>query len=145
MNIDIRLARDADTAALSRLYLRTRRETYYWCDSDLFQEQDFIDETRGEKILILTLDEQPQGFISYLEVESFIHHLYITPEKQNMGLGSLLLESVLRDLKKPVRLKCIKKNKSAMRFYSKRGWKKIAQGSDHTGEYITMEYIDLSE
>ena len=139
MNIDFRSACAADAAALSHVFLVTRRKAYSWCDPDLFHDQDFAAETQGDLVFLATVDDSPIGFISIFESESFIHHLYVLPQYQNIGLGSLLHNIAIEKLKKPVKLKCVKQNRKAIAFYLKLGWKKINEGSDHTGEYFLME------
>ncbi len=141
MKIDIRSACEADAAALSHVFLVTRRKAYSWCDPDLFQDQDFARETGGQLIFVATVDDSPIGFIAISEAENFIHHLYVLPKYQNIGFGSQLHTLAIEKLKKPVKLKCVKKNHKAIAFYSRLGWEKINEGSDHTGEYFLMEYV----
>lgn len=136
----IRPATPADLAALSEIFLATRRETFFWCDPETFRLEDFGPQTEGE-IVHVAADEanRPLGFISIWLPENFIHHLYIDPGRQRMGIGTLLLDSLAGWLPWPHRLKCLVENHGALAFYRRHGWREQDRGIDAAGEYLVME------
>jgi GNAT superfamily N-acetyltransferase len=62
------------------------------------------------------------------------------PEYQNKGVGKLLLYHAIKALNAPIRLKCLKKNTRALKFYEINGWKFNEAGKDVLGEYVLLEF-----
>lgn len=105
-------------------------------DTDI---EEFLKEIDGEKLFVAKCNNNIVGFLSIWEQENFIHHLYITPEYQNQGIGSALLQECKRKYGFPLTLKCIKENKRACAFYVRNGWteKSLAEGPE--GLYIEFQ------
>lgn len=125
-------------AALSEIYLNSRRETFYWVSPEEFQPEDFTKDTEGETLLIALYRKRPIGFISIWRQDDFIHHLYVDSRFKKLGAGKRLLTEGLKLISRPARLKCIIQNEDACRFYEKLGWRKENSGTDpQAGAYNT--------
>jgi len=125
---------------LRKLYLIVRQKTFTWARSNSFSENDFDEDTKGEKVLVATEKNTTIGFISIWEPENFIHHLYILPNYQNMGIGKKLINTAILELDIPLRLKCLEQNIRALEFYIKNGWVVKDEGIDSLGKYLLLEY-----
>jgi GNAT superfamily N-acetyltransferase len=142
----VRPATPDDTPALAEIFRASRRKAFYWRETEDFFLSDFVDQTKGEVVhLAETLDGVPVGFTAVWEQNSFIHHLFVAPEFQRLGIGTLLLNSLEQWLPKPHRLKCLVANESAVRFYHSLGWTEISRGSDIHGAYYLLQSPDHSE
>lgn len=73
------------------------------------------------------------GFISIWEPDSFIHHHYVLPKCQSMGIGKMLHDTGVKMLTNPVKLKCLKGKERALDFYMNQGWVVIEDGLDDLG------------
>ena len=73
-------------------------------------------------------------------IDNFLHNLFVDPQWQGKGVGSLLLEQVQRSFKRSGTLKCLSRNENALRFYQHHGWKLEAQGASPDGDYWLMRY-----
>ena len=56
---------------------------------------DFERETEGERILVGLLNGQIVAYASIWEPDWFIHHLYVDPLAQRVGLGRVLMNTVV--------------------------------------------------
>jgi GNAT superfamily N-acetyltransferase len=140
MSVTIRKAKKEDSDFLANIFLESRRSAFSWEDPAKFKLEDFYNQTEGE-IIFLAEDSHKKilGFISIWEQDSFIHHLFISPEHQKKGIGTLLLNSLTPWLPLPWKLKCLTKNKPALNFYKKNGWIEIEQNTSNDGNYVLME------
>ena len=141
MSIQIRKALPADTANLSQLFLDSRRRAFHWNDAERYQLNDFQEQTKGEVILLAVDDDQRiLGFISVLEPDRFIHHLFVSPDYQRSEIGTLLLRSLKSWLPQPYRLKCLAANQRGCAFYTKNGWREVERGTSEDGEFLVFEF-----
>jgi GNAT superfamily N-acetyltransferase len=142
--IQIRLATSLDIPDLARIFLSARRSAFHWCDPSVFKLDDFSDQTAGE-VIYLAHDECSGilGFVSIWQEDAFVHHLFVAPEHQGKGIGTMLLQSLHSWLPLPYRLKCLCENSAAHGFYLKSGWKELGKGADPLGDYTVMELGEL--
>jgi ribosomal protein S18 acetylase RimI-like enzyme len=105
-------------------------------DTSQYALEDFDKETEGEHILVALDDEIPVGFISLWLPDHFIHHLYISHTHTRKGIGRLLIEQTLTSIKKPVTLKCLIQNESAISFYIALGFREIGRGISGNDAFI---------
>ncbi|WP_196889327.1 GNAT family N-acetyltransferase [Aureivirga sp. CE67] len=100
------------------------------------------------------LNEKAVGFVSYeLNYQNLnqlmIHKIYISPSAQGNGIGKKIFENLELIAKKNgqkfFRLKVYIKNKKAIDFYLKRGFKN--QGIEYTDikKYVIEDYVMLKE
>jgi len=101
---------------------------------------DLREQTRGELLLLATLERNPAGFISVWRPEWFVHHLFVDPSWQGRGIGGRLLEHVSRLADRhPLRLKCQTENRAAIRFYERHGFRATeSRGCDAFGEWVGL-------
>lgn len=103
-------------------------------------EVDFQAETEGERILVGILDGQIVGYVSIWEPDSFIHHLYVGPLAQGLGLGRALM-SHSEELagRQPLSLKCQLANAGAIGFYKSLGFEESRDaGTDEFGNWVRL-------
>ncbi len=74
----------------------------------------------GKKIFML-VDEKPVGIVSV--DDNRIANLYVLPEEQKKGYGSILLEHAIRQCKGTPCLWVLSNNEVATRMYYKRGFR----------------------
>lgn len=120
-----------DANGLAQIYLEERVATFHWVNAAQFTLSDFSFDTEGEFILVAVSESTPVGFCSVWLPDNFIHHLYVSKRRQRQGVGTALLSAMLDRLPRPVRLKCVIKNKRACRFYERLGW--TIEGQSPTG------------
>jgi len=122
---------------LRELYLCSRRDSFTWLQTDIFQLEDFDRDSQGERIWLIEVSGNVAGFISIWEPDKFIHHLYVSSEYHNQGVGSMLLKNAKAEYGE-LSLKCMVKNKKAINFYLLRGFEIVSQVDDEFGGYYLM-------
>ena len=134
----VRPFEERDTSALSAIYRECRAEAT-WLPRPA-KAPDFAQDTKGEVLLVAVgSDDEPEGFVSVWEPDAFIHHLYVRPGSRQKGIGKQLLESLRSRMRKPWRLKCVRANDRALRFYLRHGWLEISSGIGEDGPYAVLE------
>ncbi|MDJ1503044.1 GNAT family N-acetyltransferase [Xanthocytophaga agilis] len=137
--IKIREKQQKDIAELRTLFLEVRQQTFVWIDTSVFTLLDFDKETEGEYILVALAKNKVVGFIAVWLTDNFIHHLYVDKNYHNLGIGSKLLDTIIDKIGLPVGLKCLEKNRTAMAFYTKRGFTEKVRGLSDNEVYIFLE------
>lgn len=136
--VDVRPFVEADRVALVAIYRDCRMEAA-WLPPAVRQRSNFARDTEGESVLVAVGKSQElQGFISVWEPESFIHHLYVRRAARRRGVGERLLNSLNGRMPKPWRLKCLRANTEAYRFYLERGWAEVSSGSGEEGPFAEL-------
>lgn len=138
--IKIREFKETDTEQLEKLFLVARQQTFTWESSDNFKLEDFKKSIQGEVVFVAEEKNEILGFISVWAVESFIHNLFIRPDRQNEGIGKLLLKKAIEQFCLPLHLKALTQNTKACRFYESQGWEKIATYEDVPEPYHVYKY-----
>jgi len=138
--MNIRRFEETDRLILQKLYLEVRVSTFNWLDTSKFTLCDFDSSTLDENIWVAIYKNKIVGFVSVYQPDNFIHNLYVDVRMKNKGIGTLLLEEVLKNTARPVSLKCISKNTKALSFYLSKGWKTVFEDEDKHGKYCLMHY-----
>lgn len=138
ISIAIRDYLPADHDALAGLYLQSRIETFHWLDTKAYSLTDFDTDTLDEKIIVSFVDDEPAGFLSVWEPDSFIHHLYVHPRHVGKGIGKSLLNMAASLFDVALKLKCLKQNEHALAFYKSQGWAIRGEGEDENGVYLEL-------
>jgi GNAT superfamily N-acetyltransferase len=139
--VDVRPFLESDRLALEVIYRDCRMEAA-WLPPAVRERSHFARDTEGEAILVAVGSTyEAEGFISVWVPESFIHHLYVRSSARGRGVGERLLDSLNGRIPKPWRMKCLRANAEAFRFYLKRGWKEVASGTSEDGPFATLEKI----
>ena len=135
----IRPATSKDDDDLEEIFLIARRQAFYWMDPQQFNLNDFKFQTEGESIYLAeTPEHKLAGFISIWEPENFVHHLYVHPDYQNLGVGKKLVQNVVNLFGLPLRLKCLSKNTKALAFYFSQNWIEKGKSEGENGEYLNL-------
>lgn len=137
----IRRWQESDRPFLRTLYLHARKEAWTWLDSRDWALEDFDSATLSEVIWVAEEDGHRMGFASVLENDNFLHNLFIDPAFQGKGVGSALLEHVQSTFSSTGALKCLLRNKTALDFYQRHGWRVEAKGVSPQGDYVLMHYV----
>lgn len=135
----IRSMNKSDISSLSEIYYQTRLQTFSWVEPLDIKQNDFARDTKGERIWLAEIDNHIAGFISVSESDNFIHHLYVLPNFSDRGIGSELLNTCLKNIGRPAKLKCVSVNTRALNFYKSKGWRSISVGVSEHEEYQLME------
>jgi GNAT superfamily N-acetyltransferase len=138
-NITIRPFNETDRERLREIYLLSRIQAFYWCDTEQFHIDDFDIHTQEEEVWVAIFGEEISGFIAIWTHDSFIHHLYVDAAYRAKGIGKALLATAIANYPTPLSLKCLVKNESAVQFYRALNWDVIGEGSDTLGDYFLMQ------
>jgi ribosomal protein S18 acetylase RimI-like enzyme len=137
--IRIRLATGQDWESVCAIYNEVRRKQFPWIHPDSIGPDDLARDSEGEEIHIAVKGDKVLGFLSVWIPESFIHHLYVATEFQGQECGSKLLYFAAKTYPNPLRLKCVKQNQMALKFYLKNRWRVIEEGISEGKGYFLME------
>jgi Acetyltransferases len=136
----IRPGCDNDYPRLRQLFLDARKASWGWLDGAQWRLDDFDAAVKDEQLWVAECGDALAGFASVWVIDSFLHNLFVDPQWQGKGVGSLLLEQVQRSFSHGGTLKCLSQNENALRFYQHHGWKLEAQGASPDGDYWLMRY-----
>lgn len=138
--ITVRLWQESDRPFLRTLFLQARRKAWPWLDSADWKLEDFDAVTRDEQIWVAMQNGHRVGFASVWSNDNFLHNLFVDPQYQGGGAGSLMLEHVQQRFTSTGSLKCLVRNERAVAFYQRHGWHIEATGDSPDGEYYLMHY-----
>ncbi|UJB71943.1 GNAT family N-acetyltransferase [Acaryochloris sp. 'Moss Beach'] len=140
MKFDTRPYQPGDLLTLREIYLASRTVAFTWESPQGYQLEDFDQVTEDEVIWVATVGDRPVGFIAWWPPQNFVHHLFIDPHFTRRGIGSALLKSCLAQVGRPVSLKCVQRNASAIAFYVSQGWRIASTGQSPEGAYYRMVF-----
>ncbi len=135
---ELRQATEDDFDFLYRLHVATMKEyvaaVYGW--DDAFQERYFKEKFDPTSCQIVVVEGRDVGMVRVDESEGelYIDNIHILPEYQNRGLGTAILEDILRSAKErglPVALRVLKGN-PAKRLYERLGFAAVEETETHT-------------
>jgi GNAT superfamily N-acetyltransferase len=136
---DVRPFAEKDRATLEVIYSDCRSEAA-WLPPAAKERPNFSRDTEGETLFVAVgTSDEPEGFISVWEPDSFIHHLYVRTPLRARGIGELLLKSLDGRIPKPWRLKCLRANSEAFGFYLSKGWREVSSGVSEDGPFAVLE------
>ncbi|MRS90875.1 GNAT family N-acetyltransferase [Enterobacteriaceae bacterium RIT714] len=138
--IIVRPWQESDRPFLRTLFLHARREAWPWLDGADWQLEDFDSATLNEQIWVAIGEGHRLGFASLYTHDNFLHHLFVDPQYQGLGVGSVMLDYVHQTFTSTGSLKCLVKNERAVAFYQRHGWQKEGTGDSPEGEYYLMHY-----
>ena len=127
--MDIRAAQRDEWLVCGEIYVRSGRAAFTWVDPALFQVAEIVDWAEQGEELYLAFDQgRPVAMMGFWRPDSFIHNLFVDPRAQGRGAGSALLNHAYGIADVPVTLKCEPSNRSAIRFYQRRGMIEVERG-----------------
>lgn len=136
--MEITKMRESNVTRLRELYLDVRQGAFSWLNTESYLLSDFERDTKGESIYVAMEGEEILGFISIWDADNFIHHLYLSLNAQGQNVGSKLVGFAISLNPKSLKLKCMVKNESAIRFYEKNGFVKESKVMDSEGGYYLL-------
>jgi putative acetyltransferase len=121
----IRPAPDEELEAVARLHCYVREVSLPFLPRIRTLEEvlcSFPAVLRERDVLIAECDGEIVGYCAFRT--GWIDHLYVHPAHQRRGIGSALLERVL-DAMERCKLWVFQKNRDAIRFYERRGFRLV--------------------
>jgi len=108
----------------------------FFADRSIIKELDCQLYNDNNMIWYLSINEEIEGFISVQDrgEYNYIDNFYIIPKYRNKGIGKILLNKVMLDNTKKIRL--ITRNEIALKMYQNLGFKIYSQN----GRYFKLEY-----
>lgn len=125
---------------LRKLYLESRIATFTWLENSNFKLKDFDHDSEGEQIWIAIELGEVVGFISIWEPDSFIHHLFVSPNCLRCGVGSKLLD-ISKQNYSELSLKCSVANENALGFYYSKGFRIASTVDGGVDSYHLMKSV----
>ena len=131
--IELRRATLQDFDMALSLYLVTMKpltaELMTWDESK--QSTSFAEQWNVEDVQIITFEGRNVGWVQSAEMasENFLQQLFVTPQYQGRGIGSIVLQNLLKHwerMGKPVVLTVLKNN-PARRFYERHGFTVVGE------------------
>jgi GNAT superfamily N-acetyltransferase len=120
--IMVRLARAGDDLRCAEIFLASRRAAFHWQPAAPFDLEDYRRSVEDEEVWVAEMGGLVVGFASIYHPAGFIQNLFVDPDWQHHGVGTLLLERACAHLSRPARLRCLAANQSARAFYERNGW-----------------------
>jgi GNAT superfamily N-acetyltransferase len=124
----------SDLADIVAIY-NAAREPIACFKADHVSVEEFKPLIEGEDIHVATDNEKVIGFVSVWAPGNFIHHLYISPEQQNKGVGKALIQICISRYVLPLALKSVIANTRACAFYEHNHWVVKETGIGPDGPY----------
>ncbi|MCP8941028.1 GNAT family N-acetyltransferase [Alsobacter sp. SYSU M60028] len=145
--LTIRPFRPADAPACARIYVEARRVAFSWCPPDMFTDDEFARDSRGEAVFVAEEAGEVRGFLSIWTPDHFIHLLFVDPAMHRRGIGAALLRHAERQFGSWGWLKCQSGNLNALAFYTRMGWTVGEGGVNELGPWRAVSWLspDLSE
>lgn len=125
--------------ALRRLYLESRVATFTWLDTTAYELLDFDRDSAGEEIWVALESGEVIGFISIWEPDSFVHHLFVSPQWLKCGVGLQLL-NLAKQRYSELSLKCLTQNSNATDFYRSQGFRVVETVDNGRESYHLMTF-----
>jgi ribosomal protein S18 acetylase RimI-like enzyme len=152
MTIDLRDVTEEDADFLYSVYASTRADEMARVDWNTEQKEAFlrmqfnaqsqfyIENYSGAEFQVITLNDQPIGrlYIHRRKDEIRIMDIALLPEYRNLGIGSALLQDILKqgeDLSLPVTIH-VEQFNPALRLYKRMGFRQ----NEDKGVYLLMEW-----
>lgn len=134
----VRPATAADLGAVQAIYASCIAEAS-WLPRRARQDSSFADVSVGELVHVAVSGAGTViGLVSVYVADSFIHHLYVHPDARGAAVGQWLLASLTACMPMPWRLKCVRGNRDALRFYQRCGWVETGAGESEHGPYVVL-------
>jgi ribosomal protein S18 acetylase RimI-like enzyme len=124
----LRRADPADAEFIAAIFTSSRRAAMpylplLYTDTEVLEWIKDVVLRRSSATLAVSSDGEAGGFAS---VQSgVLEHLYVSPQLQGHGLGTLLLDAAKEESPRGLRLHVFQRNLSARQFYERRGFKLV--------------------
>ncbi len=133
---------DDDASACAEIFDLAGRQAFFWVPWPRMDQAAFTRVTCDEIVRVAVLGGAVMGFIGIYVPDKFIHHLYVHPKAQRIGLGNALLSDAEAFLGPGAHLKCQMRNLPARSFYRARGWTEDIEmvEADDIGNWTRISY-----
>lgn len=140
--LQIRKAQLKDMERIASIYYESRLASESFLPKEQLQITDLKRDIVDEEVYVCFFQQQIIGFLSYYRPDSFIHLLFIDPAFFRKGAGKALINYAINHFTKPLTLKCLANNTSALAFYQRLGFVCIekVEGKTIHDDYYTMQY-----
>ena len=142
--IALRSATLEDAGEIARLHRLSVRTAMPWLP-DLHSSQEDLDFFRDEvlarqRVVLAIRDDQLVGFAA--SGEDWLHHLYVHPQSQGVGVGFSLLEDARRS-RSVLQLWAFQRNLHARAFYERAGFSvvRMTEGSGNEEQEPDVLYL----
>jgi len=142
LRIHTRRATAADGARCAQIFLDGRREAFPWQPAERFGLDDYYDCVEDELVIVAEVDGQVVGFVSIDLPERFVHTLFIAPDWQHRGIGTVLLREAVLHLPGPAQLRCAARNAAARAFYEHNGWVPVPDAREEPDAHVLYRKAD---
>ncbi len=139
-NILVLEATQSNYEELREIFFTVRRNTFHWIEPEELKLSDFDESTKDELILIALIKNEIVGFVSVWVPDKFIHNLFVLQDFQGKGVGTALVNGVVKRVGLPLTLKCVKSNTKAFNYYKSHNWTIEKEEMGNEGLYYLMKY-----
>jgi len=122
-----------DIAEAAEVYSKSRRAVFSWRSEADFEPARFIGDASTEEVTVARFGTRIVGVASVETAANFLHHLYVDPDAQGLGVGRALIAHVKARATGPLTLKLDCKNEKARGFYLANGWIALDGPGDRGG------------
>ena len=132
--VEVREASSQDAEAIARIHRSTFDATYRKFPKLHSAEQDlehFRSVLERSRVFIVKQDGQVAAYCAF--ANGWLTDLYVAPEYQRQGLGTLLLDKA-KDESSELQLWTFQENESARRFYERNGFVSAEETDGHANE-----------
>ena len=124
----LRRAHQADAEFIAAIFTSSRRAAMpylplLYTDLEVVEWIKEVVLRQSSATLAVSGDDEAGGFASVRS--GVLEHLYVSPQLQDRGLGTLLLATAKEESPLGLRLHVFQRNLSARRFYEQRGFKLV--------------------
>lgn len=135
MNIVIRKATATDFDELIEIWYESSVLAHDFIPEDYWQKNKELMKTKylpNSEIFLAIVENEISGFVAL--VDDYLAAIFVSPQLQGKGIGSLLLEQAKKHRNKLL-LNVYKKNVKSVEFYKSKGFSIISESIDEaTGE-----------
>jgi len=131
---DIRLADEADAAAVARVHLASRAATMPYLPPQKRSHQQVTEWVSGVLLRTCRVWVAVRGaeILGYAALEGdLLEDLYLRPDVRRQGIGTLLLDTVRRHSPEGVSLHVFQQNTDARAFYERHGFTVLDTSDGH--------------
>lgn len=127
---------------MARLFARARKRMEYLPKIHTAEEDEafFRSQLKDHECFVALRDDQIVGFV--VVGNGWLHHLYVDPDKQDRGAGTLLLSAAKSRSEAGLQLWTFQANEGARRFYERHGFVLVEEtdGSNNEEQVPDVRY-----
>jgi len=129
-----------DIAEAAEVYARSRRAAFPWRTEADFDPARLVRDAGTEEIYAARFGTRIVGMAGFYAPENFLHHLYVDPDAQGLGVGRALIAHLSARASGPLTLKLDCRNVKARGFYLANGWTALDGPGDRGGSENGLDW-----